>query len=58
MDDVSPAALWLTYAELGDERSVTPRSDSRDVVWEAIRDAVNALLENALFRACTAFYRG
>jgi hypothetical protein len=43
MDDISPAARWLTYAELSDGRSVTPRSVVHGGVWEAIRDAVTQL---------------
>jgi hypothetical protein len=42
MDDISPAACWLTCGDLGDGRGVTPRSDIRETV-EAIRDAVTQL---------------
>jgi hypothetical protein len=43
MDDISPAARWLTYAELGDAHGVTPRSDIQGSLREAIRDAVTQL---------------
>jgi hypothetical protein len=43
MDDISSAACWMTYAELGDGRDLTPCSDIQGLVWDAIRDAVTQL---------------
>jgi hypothetical protein len=43
MDDVRPAAHWLTYAVPGNGRDLIPRSDTQVLVREAIRDAVTQL---------------